>query len=862
MKKILFFMFIALNAMVLHAFVSKVGGSELASLLSIQADESVTLLDSIVSYLPDGSLSGKIVYEYDNKGLLDREITYKWQEESWKCAERKEYTYYKNGKLKKTECYSESSYWLISYKEEWTYDDHGNPASWDYYMASRGYFTSVTNTKYENTYDENANLTNVTSYNLHNREWTNNEKTENAYDSRNRLASSVQYSWEEGEWLLKKKHEYSYDVNGNMTADDCLSWWNGNWYNSQRFEKTYDDNGNLLSYAELFAGDGWEYLNKTEYTYDAEGNVADETKFDWNFDRKEWSKTSYSVYSFSAHAMILPGTPTVSDTYDFEVDGIEYSILSLEDCTVEVSNTRHVAFDELVIPASISIKGHELKVVAIGQNAIYYNGLSQESKSYKSIQLPETIETIGRNAFYNQNYLEEIELPESLASIGNSAFAGCMSLKKVSFNKGLKSLGDSAFYYCGQLEEVNLPDGVETIGMRAFSQTGIHSFNFPSSIKNVGSYLFAGCNNLEFVDLENLQALGKLPSALFSETGVKKVVIPDWVTEIPEYFVQSCKEIEEFECGKSVTIIKERAFVNCDLPDSFTLPETLKVIEKYAFLSALVEGSVVIPGNVEEIGDYALFITCDSLIFEPSDKPLLLNSENYYVINSNESYCLRLDRCIKAKVLPEGIPYSVLLNGAVIELGKNYLDSFVQSDSYDIQYDRPFKLTILEGVEDLNFSYSCEHTINLLLPSTLKTISASVFKGTKRLTNIDCRATEPPLCDGKILADGVYAKAKLTVPPGCKEAYQNAEGWKYFWEIEETIKPFYNDESETGITDIEDDDSGWFSINNGVLKAPAAIELYSMDGRLVKHAADGNISDIVPGIYVVKCGSRTAKIVL
>ena len=66
----------------------------------------------------------------------------------------------------------------------------------------------------------------------------------------------------------------------------------------------------------------------------------------------------------------------VSYAYDFEVDGIEYNLLSIENNTVEVANASNVAGSAdgtdrvLVIPASININGRDLKVVSIGKEAV------------------------------------------------------------------------------------------------------------------------------------------------------------------------------------------------------------------------------------------------------------------------------------------------------------------------------------------------------------------------------------------------------------------------------------------------------------------------------------------------------------
>lgn len=162
MKKFLFLILIALNAIVLHAYEVVTEDLELTSLFAMQADETVVLLDSTVTYLPDGSFSAKTVYEYDDKGRLTRETMCNWKEGSWHNSQRTEYRYDKNEKLRSLERLVWEPYgWERYYKDEWTYDDHGNPVRWNRAKSYRGEYTSGSRTKYENTYDNYGNLTNV-----------------------------------------------------------------------------------------------------------------------------------------------------------------------------------------------------------------------------------------------------------------------------------------------------------------------------------------------------------------------------------------------------------------------------------------------------------------------------------------------------------------------------------------------------------------------------------------------------------------------------------------------------------------------------------------------------------------------------
>lgn len=88
--------------------------------------------------------------------------------------------------------------------------------------------------------------------------------------------------------------------------------------------------------------------------------------------------------------------PILSYAYDFEYDGIYYDILSLTDMTCEVKGYRSSSshYDNIVIPSNISNKSGNFKVVSIGFKAF------EKYSTLKSIEIPNSVTSIGRYAFY------------------------------------------------------------------------------------------------------------------------------------------------------------------------------------------------------------------------------------------------------------------------------------------------------------------------------------------------------------------------------------------------------------------------------------------------------------------------------
>lgn len=98
----------------------------------------------------------------------------------------------------------------------------------------------------------------------------------------------------------------------------------------------------------------------------------------------------------------------------------------------------------------------------------------------------------------------------------------------------------------------------------------------------------------------------------FYNTSVTEVIIPDGVTEIPDYTFINNKSLERVTLGKGVTKIGNNAFADCSNLRDITIPEGVTLIDMGAFRGCSSLTSISIPDSVTHIEQNA-FATCSGL---------------------------------------------------------------------------------------------------------------------------------------------------------------------------------------------------------------------------------------------------------
>lgn len=122
-----------------------------------------------------------------------------------------------------------------------------------------------------------------------------------------------------------------------------------------------------------------------------------------------------------------------------------------------------------------------------------------------------TVTSIGSKCFEKQS-LKGVVIPETVTSIGNNAFQGCKNLASVTF-KGAPStitVGNNAFQNCGKLKSINLP-AAKRIGSLAFENcTSLEELVLEMGTEEIGDWCFRNCTSLKKLHLpESVTVVGQ-----------------------------------------------------------------------------------------------------------------------------------------------------------------------------------------------------------------------------------------------------------------------------------------------------------------------------------------------------------------
>lgn len=130
-----------------------------------------------------------------------------------------------------------------------------------------------------------------------------------------------------------------------------------------------------------------------------------------------------------------------------------------------------------------------------------------------------------------------------------------------------------------------------------------------------------------------------------------------------------------------------------------------------------------------------------------------------------------------------------------------------------------------------------------------------MFKECLAISQLYVAAKNPPVCGFSVFNNPLFSQCTLFVPEEALTAYKSADTWKEFLHIEAY--------SDSGIEDISAEEISIQSIGGRImLSEECQLEVFSLNSFAVYRGVSQQISDLAPGVYFVRIGNKTQKVMV
>lgn len=199
-----------------------------------------------------------------------------------------------------------------------------------------------------------------------------------------------------------------------------------------------------------------------------------------------------AVLALAMLLTLLPTTAFAADdiTYNHKQDGYTYGI----------NHTKGYSFidtytgteENVEIPETLG--GYPVKRLTTCS--------FQQAKNMVSVQIPASVTEIGEGAFSDLKNLKTVTFApgSKLETIVRTAFSGS-GVTTIELPDSLKTIGYGAFMNCHGLKSMTIPSGVETIGECAFLNCRyLETISIPASVTSMGNNVFEDCTSLKTIE--------------------------------------------------------------------------------------------------------------------------------------------------------------------------------------------------------------------------------------------------------------------------------------------------------------------------------------------------------------------------
>ena len=463
----------------------------------------------------------------------------------------------------------------------------------------------------------------------------------------------------------------------------------------------------------------------------------------------------------------------------------------------------------IALPDSVTSIGTEafiscyrLKEITVGDGNPYYcaqNGVLfnqnktrlicyPAQKTGNSYTIPDSVTSIGDQAFYACTRLTNITIPDSVTRIGYYAFYNCTKLTDIRYGgytaqwqnivkmsswstgtgeyivtcangtiakDGTVTIYGEGLVYTQNADGTYTVSGIGTctdadliipstynggtvtaIGERAFYNCmGLTSVKLHAGLTIIGDSAFEGCTSLTSISIpDGVTSIGN--SAFSYCTSLKRITLPDGVTSIGNSAFSYCTGLTSIALPDSVTGVGEYAFSGCAGLTKMTLPNSLTGIGYCAFYGCTGLTSITISDNVTSIGDYA-FRNCTKLTdirYNGTPTQWQAITKGYDWDNNTDEYTIT---CTNGEVSKDGtaITYSEGLAFTKNADGTYTVSGIGSCTDADIVIPPTYNGGKVTSIGICAFT-NCTSLTSIVIPDSVTEFGTQAFSGCTGLTSV------------------------------------------------------------------------------------------------------------------------------
>lgn len=388
------------------------------------------------------------------------------------------------------------------------------------------------------------------------------------------------------------------------------------WFNSQTLENVTWDATTGFSH-----NTDWEYTQRETLdipegiTYIKQSSLAGGgwvTTINFPASLTYWHPGCFGGYAYSWHDLnIADGNP-----YWKSRDGILYTAPTGTDSWTDTDGKTY-GTTLVRVPAyryhkEVVEKGEYTATFPEGVKTIMEKACS--STEMTSVQLPNSVETIEKNAFFSCTKLRTVSLGSGVTSVTSTSFAYCTSLTDILVDQ------NNTKYSNGTYDEAGVGDGI------LYSKDKTHLMTCPCNYSKGESYTIPDVtthiDEKAFYDVVKLKTITlganveEIGTSAFSYSRITSMYVGPKVKTIGVDAFNHCTNLKTVTIGNKVETIDTRAFDQCNITTFNWEPTSIcKTIGGRALKGVDTE-EFTFPASVETVGSNVLSSAVKKVAFE------------------------------------------------------------------------------------------------------------------------------------------------------------------------------------------------------------------------------------------------------